>query len=432
MTDRRSFLSRVATVGLAAGTGSWWDEVVEAAPPSQLFVPNPQASDASVFAAARRELLFEPAVAFCNTGTWGASPREVLDAVITGFTAVEQGLPEWAYRNTDDDVPGPPTTGYRPFVKFGEEIGGLINARADELAITQNATMGMSLLANGLDLGRGDEIVTTDNEHPGGLSAWLLREKRHGVVVKQVALKEPLGRGPDGVVEAVDQAMTSRTRVLMFSHITSTLGIKLPARELCSVARSRNVLAIVDGAQAVGQMPVDVKAIDCDAYVTSTHKWLLAPKGTGLLYIRRDMQDRFWSTLVTTGFDDRSSGAFRFARFGTGPLPQLLGLRTAVRFMTRLGIGRVERWDRMLTSQLREGLAQMPHVRLSSPTDPRFTAAMTTFAVSGMSSDQVQDGLWKERIRVRAEGDAGVRLSAHFYVDSSDIDRALAVVRSMR
>jgi selenocysteine lyase/cysteine desulfurase len=323
-------------------------------------------------------------------------------------------------------------TGYRPFVKFREEIGALINAPADEVAITQNATMGMSLLANGLDLERGDEIVTTDNEHPGGLSAWLLREKRHGVVVKRVSLGEPLGRGPDAVVDAFDRLMTPRTRVVMFSHITSTLGIKLPARELCSLARSRNAVAIVDGAQAVGQMALDVKTMGCDAYVTSTHKWLLAPKGTGLLYIRREVQDRFWSTLVTAGFDDRSLGAFRFMRFGTGPLPQLLGLRAAVRFMTRLGIERVELWDRMLTNRLRDGLARMPHVRLSSPADPRFASAMTTFAVSGKSADQVQDELWKEKIRVRAEGDPGVRLSAHFYIDSSDIDRVLTVVRSMR
>jgi selenocysteine lyase/cysteine desulfurase len=218
----------------------------------------------------------------------------------------------------------------------------------------------------------------------------------------------------------------------MFSHITSILGIKLPARELCTLARDRGALAIIDGAQTVGQMTVDVKALGCDAYVTSTHKWLLAPKGTGVLYIRREAQDRFWSTLATTGFDDRGTAAFRFMRFGTGPLPPLLGLRAAARFITRLGIERIERWDTMLTSRLREGLARMPHVKVSSPSDPRFAAAMTTFTVDGRTSDEVQDALWKDKIRVRAEGTDGVRLSAHFYVGTADIDRALNVVAAMR
>jgi selenocysteine lyase/cysteine desulfurase len=218
----------------------------------------------------------------------------------------------------------------------------------------------------------------------------------------------------------------------MFSHITSLLGITLPVRELCDLAHQSNALAIVDGAQALGQTAVDVKALGCDAYVTNGHKWLLAPKGTGLLYVSREVQDRFWRTLPTVGFDDPSLGAFRLARSGTGSLPQLLGLQAAVRFMSRLGIERVERWDRMLTTHLREGLAAMPHVRVSSPADPRFAAAMTTFAVSGRTSDEVQDALWRERIRVRAEGDAGVRLSAHLYVNASDIDRALGVVESLK
>jgi selenocysteine lyase/cysteine desulfurase len=427
---RRRFLSQLATTGLVAGVTPSW-----ARSPNNLpshFTPSSQDNDARVFAAARRELLIPPSVTFCNTGTWGASPREVVDAVVNGLRTVEQDLPDWAYRNTEDDVPEPPTTGYRPFPKFREEIGALINAPASELAITQNATMGMSLLANGLDLQPGDEIVTTDNEHPGGLSAWLLREKRHRVVVKQVPLGEALLQGPEAVIEAFGQSITPQTRVMMFSHVTSTLGIKLPARELCELAHTHNILAIVDGAQAVGQMAVDVKAIGCDAYVTSTHKWLLAPKGTGLLYIRSELQDRLWSTLVTTGFDDRSVGAFRFMRYGAGSLPQLLGLRAAVRFMRRLGIERIERWDRNLTTQLRDGIAKMPHVRLSSPSNPRFAAAMTTFTVSGSTSDQVQDELWKHKIRVRAVGEAGVRLSAHYYVSPADIERVLTVIRGMR
>jgi selenocysteine lyase/cysteine desulfurase len=426
-------LSQIAAGGFAAGTAPLW--MTRSEPihrPAAPFVPGRQESDADIFAAARRELLIPPEVTFCNTATYGASPREVIDAVTDAYRMVERDLPDWDYRPNDiDDVPLPPSTGYRPLRTFREEIGTLINAPTDELALTQNTTMGMSLLANGLDLEPGDEIVTTDQEHGGGISAWMLRERRHGAVVKQVALGPAFERGPDAVVEAFADAITPRTRVVMFSHVTSLLGIKLPAEDLCALARERGALSVVDGAQAVGQMPVDVKAMDCDAYVTSGHKWLLAPKGTGLLYVRSEVQDLFWGTLVTAGFDNTSLGAFRLTRFGTGSLPRVFGLRAAVRFMKRLEVERVERWNTMLTSRLREGLARMPHVRLSSPSDARFAAAMTTFAVSGRTPDEVQDLLWRERIRVRAEGDAGVRLSAHLYVAPADIDRVLGTVRSM-
>ena len=393
-------------------------------------MPRADDSDARVFAAARREFLFPPSIAFFNTGTFGASPREVIAAVTDGYRDVERDLPDFAYRPQAADVT--PTTGYQPLPTLRAEPAALINAPVDEVALTLNATMGMSFLANGLDFERGDEIVTTDQEHPGGISPWLLQARRHGVLVKQLELGPALAAGPDAVVRLFADAITPRTRVVMFSHITSTLGIKLPARELCVTARSGGALSIVDGAHAVGQMRVDVKAIGCDAYVMSTHKWLLAPKGTGLLYIRREVQNRLWSTLATAGFDDRQKDASRFMLIGTGPLPPVLGLRAAVRFMTRLGIERVEHWDNMLTARLREGLARIPHVRLSSPSDPRFCSAMTTFAVAGRKADDVQDELWKRKIRVRAEGDAGVRLSAHIYVSPADIDRVLSVVESLR
>lgn len=427
---RRTFLSRIAATGLVSGAFPWFDEP----PPERddIFVPDLQQSDARLFAAARRELLIPPSVTFCNTGTLGACPREVINAVADGLRTVEQDLDDWAYRPNNEDMPAPPMTGYRPLRWLREDVAILMNAAIDEIALTQNSTMGMSLLANGLDLAPGDEIVTTDHEHPGGIGPWLLAEKRRGAVVRQIPIVPAFSRGPDAIVEAFAQAITPRTRVVMFSHITSLLGVRLPARELCELAHQRGVLAIVDGAQAVGQMKVDVREIGCDAYVTSPHKWLCAPKGTGVLYIRAGAQDRFWSTLVTAGFDDRTTGAFRFVRFGTGSLPTALGLRAAVRFMNRLGTDRVERWDRALTAQLRDGLSRMPHVTISTPEHPEFRSAMTTFKVAGMTSDELQDELWKHRIRVRAEGDWGVRLSAHYYVAPADIDRVLDVVERTR
>ena len=428
---RRQFLSQLAASSvLAAGfVPTFRFDAPEGLLDPVPFAPHADDSDEKVFAAARKQFLFPTSVTYCNTGTLGASPREVMTALVSGLNTLERELPDWAYFQAD----GEPLTGYQQLADFRTEVGAFINAPVEEIAFTQNATMAMSMIANGLDLAAGDEVVTTNQEHSGGIGGWLLRGKRHGVVVKQIPMEAVFDKGPDAILQAFADAITPRTRVVMFSHITSGLGVRLPARELCTLARERGALSIVDGAQAIGQIAVDVKQLGCDAYVASPHKWLLAPKGTGILYITRALQPRVWSTLASGGFDDDTTGAFRFMHYGTGSLPVMYGLRAALAFINRIGIERIERWDTMLTKRLRDGLARIPLARVSSPSDARLMAGITTFSFNGQPGRDLQNALWERKIRVRAQGGSrGVRLSAHLYVSPADIDRVVEVTAAMR
>lgn len=419
---RRDFLSSVGATGLLAGVAP----ALEAASRLGAFEPSPADPDEKIFAEARKHFLIPAGIVYCNTGTLGASPIEVVTALAEGNRKLERTLADWPYEKPD----GEPLTGYQELRDVRALAGSLINATVDEIAITQNATVAMSMLANGLDLAAGDEVVSTDHEHAGGISGWRLRAKRHGVIVKEVALDPLLAGGPEAIEKAFADAMTPRTKVVMFSHITSGLGILMPAKELCALAHGRGALAIVDGAQAVGQIPVDVQALGADAYVTSPHKWLMAPKGTGILYIKRDVQDRFWTTLASSRWDDREKGAFRFMQYGTGSVPVSEGLVAALKFVSKIGVDRIARWDRMLSTRLRDGLEKIPAARLSSPSDRRLASAITTFRVEGVRAKALQDALWARKIRVRAQGDArGVRLSAHMYVMPADIDAVLGVIR---
>ena len=419
---RRDFLSGIGAAGLLAGAAP----VIGAASRLGGFEPSAADPDEKLFAEARKHFLIPPGVVYCNTGTLGASPIEVVTALAEGNRKLERALADWPYEKAD----GEPLTGYQELKDVRTLAGSFINATVDEVAITQNATVGMSMLANGLDLAAGDEVVSTDHEHAGGISGWRVRARRHGVIVKEVALDPLLAEGPDAIVKAFADAITARTKVMMFSHITSGLGVLMPATELCALARQRGALAIVDGAQALGQIPVDVKALGADAYVASPHKWLMAPKGTGILYIRRELQDRFWTTLASSRWDAHDMGAFRFMQYGTGSVPVADGLVAALTFVNKIGVDRIARWDRMLTTRLRDGLEKIPAARLSSPADRRLASAITTFRVEGMKAKALQDALWAKKIRVRAQGDArGVRLSAHMYVMPADIDAALGVIR---
>jgi isopenicillin-N epimerase len=431
--SRRQFLGQSLAAG-AAGLAFSRDALglPHAQSPAMVpFAPAPADPDAAVFAAARRRFLFPETVTYCNTGTLGASPRDVVSVMTSHIERLELDLPDWPYFQAD----GEPLTGYQQLVDARTKIGAFINALPEEVAITQNATMGMSFLANGLDLKAGDEVVTTDMEHSGGIGSWRLRAKRHGVVVKELPLGPAAQAGPDAVVKLFADAITPRTRVVMFSHITSGLGILMPAVELCALARDRGALSVVDGAQVIGQRRLDVKAIGCDAYVTSPHKWLLAPKGTGVLYIKRDVQTRLWVTLASGRLEDDETGAFRFMQYGTGSVPVVDGLMAALQFIQAIGIERIERWDLMLANRLRDGLARLPQAKLLSPPDRRLMSAITTFGVSGVTGRALQDALWEKRIRVRAQGqtvDRPVRLSAHLYVSPADIDRVLEVVAGVR
>ncbi|HEY6829479.1 MAG TPA: aminotransferase class V-fold PLP-dependent enzyme, partial [Gemmatimonadaceae bacterium] len=372
--------------------------------------------------------LIPKGVTYCNTGTLGASPREVVDALVNGTRALETRLAAWPY----DHPEGEPLTGYEPSIGIRTAVGAFINEKPDEVAITQNATMSMNFLANGLDLSPGDEVISTDQEHGGCISPWRMKAKRFGIVVKELRLDDGTKGGVEGIVRLFADAMTPKTKAVMFSHVVSGLGTKMPARELCAMIQGHGALALVDGAQAVGQMQVDVKDLGCDAYVASPHKWMMAPKGTGFLYIRRDVQDRFWTTLASSHWDDHENGAFRFMQYGTGAVPVHEGLNAALGFIGKIGMPRIERWDTMLTRRLRDGLARIPAARISSPEDPRLASAITTFRVEGVKARELQDALWIRRVRVRQQGDArGVRLSAHIYMSPADVDTVLDVVSAV-
>jgi len=154
-----------------------------------------------------------------------------------------------------------------------------------------------------------------------------------------------------------------------------------------------------------------------------------------VLYIRRDVQPRFWVTLASGRLDDDATGAFRFMQYGTGSVPVVDALMAALQFIQAIGIERIERWDLMLANRLRDGLSRITQARLLSPTDRRQASAIATFAVSGVTGRALQDALWEKKIRVRAQGqtvDRPVRLSAHLDVSPADIDRVLEVVAALK
>jgi len=378
----------------------------------------------------RSEFLIPDDEVFCNTATLGAMPRRVLDTVTRSMTELERTLAQWDYKPENPEW----FSGYRPYEDVRAPLARLIGCDVDELALTQNATVAMNLVANGLELERGDEILQTDQEHPGGRCGFEQRAKRHGAVWKGVSIPTP-PNDPAEIVARFREALTPKTRVLAIPHQTSMLGLVLPVEELIAVARERGharIFIVLDGAQSVGQIDVDVRRLGCDAYFMSPHKWLLAPPGCGALYVRRERQKELWTTLCSTEWANLDKGAYRFMQVGTGNRSLLEGLKAAVEFRLALNQERVSRRIRSLGDRLRAGLREIPGVRILSSVHPRMAAGITTYRIGERTGPEIMDAFWRRRYRVRSMGQTqGVRHSLHIYNSTRDVDAALEIVRDL-
>jgi selenocysteine lyase/cysteine desulfurase len=202
--------------------------------------------------------------------------------------------------------------------------------------------------------------------------------------------------------------------------------------ELCKRARARGIFSVVDGAQTTGHLAIDVRAMDCDAFYSSPHKWLLAPKGTGFLYLRSEAQSRVWGTVVSAEWDNYKSGAYRLMQYGTGNLSLLVGLDKALDFHMAIGSQRVQERIIGLADRLRTGLQQINGVEIHSPLHPELKCATTVWSLAGVPAADLQDRLWNgSKIRVRSMGDPlGVRQCCHIYNSEAEVDKTLAAVRS--
>ena len=366
----------------------------------------------------RRHFLLPPGDAFFNAGTLGATPRVVLERQLAHLLHVERDLAEWDYDPAHEQF----YAGYYPERALREKAARLLGATADELSLTANATAGMNLVAHGLGLGAGSEVVIASDAHVGSRSAWELRDRRDGLYVRVV--RPPASPDPEALVAMFDRASTPRTRVWAIEHLTSATGLRYPVTELCARARARGILTVVDGAQTAGHLRTDLRAMGCDAWFTSPHKWLLAPVGTGLLSVRREVQPAVWTTIASQHWEHDDAG-FRLMQHGTASRSTLEGLDAALDFHLALGPDLVERRALHLAERLRAGLARIGGVAVAAPAHAAQRTGTVLWSVAGLDGRALQGRLWQEaRVRVRAQGTA-VRQCCHVVNLATEVDRTL-------
>ncbi|HSG49523.1 MAG TPA: aminotransferase class V-fold PLP-dependent enzyme [Longimicrobiales bacterium] len=367
--------------------------------------------EADVWQEVRDQFLIPRDRIYLNNGTLGPQPRVVVEAVAEHTRQVAMTFP-----------PGVDWDGLK--TSLSAALGG----DPDGFVVPRNTTEAMNVVANGLELHPGDEVVTTDHEHIGGLSPWELVTARRGARLIIARLPLPFPTGED-VAAAVWDRVGPRTRVVSVSHVLFTNGAVVPVAELARRCRERGIVFVVDGAHPPGLFPLDIGAIGADFYASSPHKWLLAPQGTGLLWMARHWRERLWPTLASGDWE--KGGAQRFNHVGTLDESRLAGLQAALEFYRSVGPDRI--WDRVraLQRRLREGLAAIPGVALRSPTVGG-SAGMTAFRMEGVDALALQGHLARAaRVRTRVIGEyelRWMRLSTHYYNLPDEVDRVLELL----
>jgi selenocysteine lyase/cysteine desulfurase len=375
----------------------------------------------------RRQFPLNNKRAYLNTGGLGASPQVSIDALQGKIDALEE-ISEAGHN-------------HKLWQQIKAKAGGILNCDADEIAYTRNTTEGANIVCNGLPLQRGDEVITTTHEHVGNTIAWLARQKSEGIVVKTFT---PSAQSAAENLARIEALLTPRTRALSISHVTCATGQVLPVEAIGDLARAHKLWYFVDGAQSAGHLPVDVKRIGCHAYATSGHKWLLGPKGTGLLYVSREAQDviepKFVGAYSASGkWDMISTGDFEFTptaqryEYGTVSAPLFVGLEAALDFLQTIGVDKVWAHNHAMAAHLKEGLNRLGATVLS-PQDPAEHSGIITFKIDQMPYQKLQGFLAKEyKLRTRGiyEGGLdGLRISLHLYNSFEEVERVLAGVEA--
>jgi len=362
------------------------------------------------------DLLLPEGVVHLQTGGVGAMPRPVFDATVAAMAVVENDPAGETYGS-----------GIRRLDKVRGKAASLLGCELDDIILTGSATSGMFLIAQGLSFRPGDRILTTDHEHPAGRIGWDWVARRYGVEVDTLAVA-PGERNPEAIIEMFKAAIRPATRALSFSHILFTTGVRLPATELCAVAREHGCLAIVDGAQSAGAMPIDVTAMGCHAYSASGHKWLMGPKGTGLLYLDPGMDELLDALPLQAGRRANSDST------GIGNIAGMHGLGAAIDYVQALSPAAIEAHNMTLRQELNDKLAELPGVTIPAPREGPTTSANLSFSLpDGVDHYAVRRNLlMRHKVYLRVvdlAGFLGLRASLHCYNRSDDVAALIAALK---
>ena len=417
MTSRRAFLrSALGATGTAALVPSLRNDalaVVERAV-SGLDGRSPAqvAADEDFWVQIQQAFTLDRTLINLNNGGVSPSPRVVMDALRRYLELSNQAPVYHMWRLLEPEIES-----------VRRELAREFACDPEEMAITRNASEALEIVQLGLHLERGAEVLTTDQDYGRMLTTWEQRARREGIVVRPLRFPTPPPE-PAALVELFERAITPRTRVIHFSHIVNITGQIFPVREICRLARARGIRTVVDGAHAFAQFPFTVRDLECDTYGTSLHKWLLAPIGTGFLYVRRELIPEIWPLMAApSSMDDNIR---KFEEIGTHPAANHNAIAEALEFHRAIGAERKAARLRYLRDRWMRRLADRPRVRLFTSFDPAQSCGLANVGIDGIDPGALTEYMWATRriivTPITHPDCTGIRVTPNVYTTVREVD----------
>lgn len=415
--SRRDFARLFAAGGSAAlfADPVWAREFGQA----PAFSPATAGSSDALWKSVREQFVMPPDLAVLNAANLCPSSRPVLEAL----------------KRESEFVDRDPSGQNRARLSGEKEnlrktLAAFLRVTPEEIVIARNTSEANNLVSSGLDLKAGDDVVVFADNHPCNLVAWQEKSKRFGYTVTVIPQVNP-HPGMDYYIDAYKKAITARTKIITFTHLTSTVGDLFPARELCALARERGVMSLVDGAQTFGMLDVNLADISPDFYSGSAHKWPCGARECGVLYINTRVQSKIWPSIYSA-YPGAVGISKTFESFGQRDEATMIAFREALEFQMKVGRPAIEKRSRELANQLIAGLSKVPEVKLWTSPNPALNGAVVSFQVGTLNPQQLAQALYeKDKIGTATRGLAdrgGLRASPHFFNSPEEVDRLVSAV----
>lgn len=407
--NRRSFLQAVAALaGVPFSRVAHWERPLP-----------PPTGEEDFWTWVRSEFPLHPSLLNFNNGGVSPHPRPVLEALFRLELAANEAPAYVMWRLQDQKEP------------LRQRLAALCGAHPEEIALVRNSTEALETVIFGLNLKPGEEVVLAESDYPSMIAAWKQREARDGVRLRWVRLPLP-SDDETALIQPYLEALTPRTRVLHLTHLLNWTGQIIPVQRLTAEARQRGIFTLLDAAHSFAHIPVDFHALGCDAAGVSLHKWLCAPFGTGLLYLRKERIPEVWP-LFAAPQDRKPTDIRKFEHLGTRSIPTEQAIAAAIDFHEQIGLARkTARLTQLRQYWLSQALA-LPRIRSLTPEN--LAAGLATIAVDGWEPQKLADHLLeKHRILVAAidwAGLKGIRITPHLYTRHADLDHLLDALKKL-
>ncbi|HYP27642.1 MAG TPA: aminotransferase class V-fold PLP-dependent enzyme [Blastocatellia bacterium] len=422
MLTRRRFLKAVGgSAAVASFHERGLERILAASRAMNDTPPDQVARDEDFWREIQQAFTVDRSIINLNNGGVSPSPRVVQDAMRRYLEYSNEAPAHTMWRVLEPQIES-----------VRRRLAAAFGCDPEEMAITRNASESLETCIFGLDLKPGDEVLTTTHDYPRMLTSWQQRERRDGIKLKMISFPIP-PPSMDDLYERFERAITPRTKVILVCHITNLTGQIFPVKRICRMGRERGIEVIVDGAHAFAHFPFRHSDLDCDYYGTSLHKWLLAPHGTGFLYVRKSKIKGLWPLMAADKSMDENIR--KFEEIGTHPAANHNAIAEALTFHEGIGVERKAARLRYLKDRWASRLERIKGVRVLTPSDPSQSCGLASVSIEGMDPGKVVAHLWDNyRILVtplvHAEFKA-VRITPNVYTTLAEVDQFADAMEKM-